>query len=411
MDTAPEEVGFVRELRSRCAAEGRIFWINDKQLAVFDPDIALHINAINFSDLTLPDKLADLVRGRTGKPISWKSVRTAWIEQLRRLSDSEGVGRIAARVSALIDEHLDRPVDLVWLAREICTRAFFPLVLADLPPADRARVLRDQTFKVDRLMIREADAGPKTVWKTLRSFYIQASAGSAVRREIWGRARGRRPRKLDLTDPIVDMLPDLGIDRAVDAVTTILTAIAGPPAASTACLLYELTRQTDWAERLSSELDPIPLHELYAAPMRMAPTTTRFVKESLRMWSPPLFMTRPVRTEINLEQACLNGTHHYLVSPYLTHHDPRHWTDPDTFDPDRWLQDAGHSSHTGARYVPFGWSPTACIGASVGTTLLMLLSHLMSTRYRIQLTEPESVRIVLDAVPLPVHFHGTITRR
>ena len=406
---AEEDLDVLRDLRARSYAEGGVFWMGDGELGVFDPEAAQRVNACNFADLTLPDKLGDLLRGRTGKPFSWKQLRAAWTAQLRRLSDAQGIARLAARMSELLDRRLDQPQDLVWTSQEVCTQALLPVVVAGLPPGAMERVLRDQKFKLTRLLITAAT--PESIWKEARAIMIQVGAGLAVRRELRGRARGRRPRQLDLADPVVDMLPDLGMDRAVDAVTAVLTAIAGPPGASAACLLYELTRRPDWAARLTAELEPLQPAELYEAPTRAAPITHRFVKETLRMWSPPLLMTRAVRTGIDLDQAQLKTGERYFLSAYLIHHDPRHWQAPDTFDPDRWLPGAAHGPCAGANYVPFGWAPKTCIGAGLGTTQLILFCHLLCTRYRVQVSEPEAVRIALAAVPLPLHFHGTITHR
>ncbi|HEX9945541.1 MAG TPA: cytochrome P450 [Thermoanaerobaculia bacterium] len=409
MAMPPEEleIEFVRDMRARSAAEGGLFWHTDDVLAVFDAEAAQKVNALNFSDLTLPDKLADLLRGRSGEPVSWRQVRAAWSAQLRSLSGAAGVGQLAARMSGLLDERLDRPLDLVWAAQEVCTRSLLPVVVAGLSAADTARILRDQTFKLARLLAFEPVR--ESFWKEIHSTLIQVRAGSVMRRELRGRAAGRRPRQLDLTDPVVDLLPELGMDRAVDSVTAVLTAIAGPPGSAAACLLYELTRRPDWAARLAAELTPIAPEQLANA--RLAPVTHRFVKETLRLWSPPLFLSRPVRKDIDLEQVCLKTGQRYFVSPYLVHHDPRHWQDPETFDPDRWLPAAEHGPCTGASYVPFGWSPTTCIGASLGISQLMLLCHFLCTRYRVEVAEPEAVRMALSAVALPLNFRGTITRR
>jgi cytochrome P450 len=122
-------------------------------------------------------------------------------------------------------------------------------------------------------------------------------------------------------------------------------------------------------------------------------------------------MTRFARTDIHLEQATLKPGDRYLLSPYLIHHDPKSWKDPDTFDPYRWLPEAERGPCSHASYVPFGWAPKACIGASLGTTQLMLLCHLFLTRYRVEVEEPQSVRMLLAAVPMPVGFRGTIARR
>lgn len=406
MDTPTLELDFVREMRARKAAEGGVFW-NDDVLAVFDADAAQKINALNFGDLILPDRLSDLLRGRTGEPVSWKGVRAVWAEQLRRLTDTAGVAQLAARMEGLLDERLDRRLDLVWVAQEVCTRSLLPVVVAGLSAADTARVVRDQTLKLKRLLTFEAVR--ETRWQEVRAVFIQVSAGSVVRRELRGRASGRRPRQLDLTDPVVDMLTDLGIGRAVDSVTAVLTAIAGPPGSAAAALLYELARRPDWEERMAAELAPVSPGDLCNP--RVAPLTHRFVKETLRMWSPPIFLTRPVRKDIELDGVCLKERQRYFVSPYLIHHDPHNWKDPEVFDPDRWLPEADRRPCSAAGYVPFGWSPTTCIGAHLGTSQLMLLCQLLCTRYRIQVAEPEKVRMALAAVPLPMDFHGTVTRR
>jgi cytochrome P450 len=401
MPTPPEEVDFIRDLRVRSAASGGIFWAGD-ELAVFDPDTAQQINAANFADLTLPDKLADLLRRRPGEPVSWKQVRAAWIAQMRRVADAEGVARLAERMRVLLDQQLDRPLDLVWLTQELCVRSLLPVVVTGLSSGDTARILR---------WLLTPQSSRERFWQAARSILIQVRAGQVIRRELRGRASGRRPRQLDLCDPIVELLPELGIDRAIDTVTAVLTAIASPPGAAAACLLYELTRRPEWADRLEQELAAISPAELCGASGRVAPVTQRFVKETLRMWSSPLVMAREARADIRLERVQLKTGQRYLVSPYFTHHDPQHWNDPDAFDPDRWLPGAQHGPSSGASYVPFGWSPKVCVGASLATTQLVLLCHLFCTRYRIQLAAPESLRMLLSAVPLPQNFHATITCR
>lgn len=408
-EAAPDEVDFVREMRIRSQAEGNVFWASDDELAIFDPELSQKVNTINFGDLTLPDKLADVVRRRQSEPFSWRQVRSVMNAQLRQLSDESSIGRLTAGMEKLFDQRLERPLDLVWTFQQVCTRSLLPTVIAGLSPDEEARVLRDQDFKLARLVRTQRD--DSSFLKELRSIYIQVSAGNAVRRELRGRARGRRPRRLDLTDSVVPLLPELGMDRAVDAVTAVLTAIAGPPGAAAANLLYELTRQPEWAERMTAELAPLAPEQLYGAPIQSAPVTHRFVKEVLRMWSPPLFLTRLVRAPIELERVKLELGQRYLQSTYLIHRDPRSWKDPDTFDPDRWLAGAEHGPCSHASYVPFGWAPKSCIGAGLGTIQLILLCYLFLIRFRVQVEERQSVRMMLAAVPLPLKFRGTISRR
>src|SRR5215470_12058191 len=100
---APHEVDSLRELRARSYAGSGVFWISDGKLGVFDPEVAQQVNAANFRDLTLPDRLIHLLLGRRSRPVSWKQVRSAWTAQLRRLSEAEEVARLAARMRDLLD--------------------------------------------------------------------------------------------------------------------------------------------------------------------------------------------------------------------------------------------------------------------------------------------------------------------
>lgn len=116
------------------------------------------------------------------------------------------------------------------------------------------------------------------------------------------------------------------------------------------------------------------------------------IKETLRLWTPQAFIERDVRRPITLPAATLTTRDSYVLSPYLQHRDPRYWRDPETFDPDRWRPDA---RRTGASYLPFGWSPRACVGARLA------LSHLICTRYRIAVARPDAVTITLHSGPVP----------
>lgn len=407
METRIEEARFAREMRCRHEREGGTFWHKEGVLAVFDAEAAQKVAARNFAGLQLPDKLVDLVRGREGEPVTWQSVRAGWISRLREMQTPERAAELHAEMARLLDERAGRPLDLTWAVQQVSTRSLLPFVVAGLPERDRASVFRDQDAKLARLLTFEPEPG--SVWKELRSIWIQVRAGSVVRRELRGRAKGRRPRRADLADPVVDRLPELGIDRAVDAVTGVLTAIAGPPGAVAACLVFELARRPDWRGRIEAEmalLEPGALAQPGAAP-----AAYRFVRETLRQWSAPLFLTRPVRKDVDLGGHCLKEGERYFVSPYRVHHDPKSWKDPDLFDPDRWLPGAENGGHAPAAYVPFGWPPTSCVGAAFGTTQLLLLCHLLSTRYRLEVREPEGAAMALGAIAYPKDFTGVLARR
>lgn len=399
----------LRDLRGPSAAAGGVFWQTERQLMVFDADAAAQANTDNYADLTLPDRLLDLVLRRPSTPVSWKRVRSAWMAQLRTLSGEEGLAALDARMDSLLRARTGPLLNLPWLAHEISFRSLLPIVLAGLSPEDSAKITEDAIAKLARLM-GEADEDPPW-WRSWRPLSVQIKAGLVVRRALRRRSRDVSAARTDLTQPIVGLLDDLGADRAVDAVTAVLTAIAGPPGAAAACVMYELVTRPDWADRLAAEFAATGTAELYRAGTRSAPVTHRFVKEVLRRWTSPTMLTRSVRTPMRVAGHDLEVGQHFVLSPAMVHQDPRHWRDPEEFDPDRWLPGAPHGPAGGQHYVPFGWAPTACVGAGLGLCQLVLLCRLLCTTYRIDLPGAGAPTMAIGPVPVPVGFDGRVLVR
>ncbi|MEU3743046.1 cytochrome P450 [Streptomyces sp. NPDC032198] len=407
--TTPEHPDdFLHDLRRRSAAEDGVFWVNDDLLAVFEPEAAQRISRTNWRGFVMPDRGLDLLRGRRSPVVPWVHVRTAWLAQLHRLADVSHRATLTDRMRQVMDARLGERVDLVTLAQDTAIRSLLPCALSGLTPRETEWIVRDLDQKLLRLIDRSPGDGPA---HRLRFAAVQARAGLVVRRVLRARAAGRRPRECDLADPFVDLLPQLGMDRALNVVTTVLTAIGGPPGSAAAAVLYEWVRQPEWARRVTAELGGLDTAAFLEAPTKAAPLTHRFVKETLRMWSPPLLLVRQARQAFDVGGITLDAGRGYLMSPHMIHRDHRVWKDADTFDPDRFLAGAPHGPAGRDSYVPFGWTPKKCVGAALGTFQLMALCRLMSTRYHLTVPNPARITMAFRFAPVPQDFHGVLTPR
>ncbi|WP_438295819.1 cytochrome P450 [Streptomyces sp. HUAS TT7] len=406
--TTPQHPGdFLRLMRMRSAEEDGIFWIDDERLAVFEPEAARHVSATNWHRFVMHDRLLDVVRKRTSTPVHWSRIRSAWMTQLHALATEEHHGRLIERMQRIIDARLGEDTDLVMLTQDMAVRSLLPLALSGLTAREADLVVLDLHLKLLRLVSPE----PGGIGHLLRFNAVQVRSGLVVRRVLRERAGGKRNREPDLADPFVDLLPDLGMDRALDVVTAVLTAIAGPPGTAAASLLYEFVRNPEWQQRLTAELAGVDPAAFRAAPTRAAPVTHRFVKEVLRMWSPPLLLVRRSKYAFDLGSTRLEPGQWYLLSPHMIHRDERVWKQPDVFDPDRFLPGAPHGPADRTCYVPFGWAPKRCIGADIATVQLMALCHLLCTRYRLTVADPAAVTMALRFAPVPENFQGRLTLR
>ena len=102
-----------------------------------------------------------------------------------------------------------------------------------------------------------------------------------------------------------------------------------------------------------------------------------------------------------------------MISNQHLHHDPAHWTHPDTFDPTRWLDGGLARDPLGSgHYFPFGRGPRACVGALFALVFLQTALATIAARARVCLssTEPYEQGFFFGGV-LPKSVMGKLVAR
>src|SRR5262249_52762505 len=96
-----------------------------------------------------------------------------------------------------------------------------------------------------------------------------------------------------------------------------------------------------------------------------------------------------------------------VVSPFFIHRDPARWSDPERFDPDRFLP-AAVAARPRHHYLPFGLGTRNCVGRSLALTELQVMLPMLLQRFRFEGDGPGSEHP--NAV-LPVVGMGTLRPR
>lgn len=125
------------------------------------------------------------------------------------------------------------------------------------------------------------------------------------------------------------------------------------------------------------------------------------IKESLRCY-PVAWITRRIAledVEIGGYQIA-KGTSVFL-SPWILHHDPRWFENPDAFMPERWLKDKAELPSREA-YIPFGRGPRICIGNGFAMMESVLILATLLQQYHVS---------VLPEPPAQVEMVGTLRPR
>jgi cytochrome P450 len=164
---------------------------------------------------------------------------------------------------------------------------------------------------------------------------------------------------------------------------------------------YLLAQHPAAEARLHAEVDAVIKGRVPTSEDVPKLTFTRMVlAESMRLYPPAWAIGRRA-----IEAHPVGG---YVVSPgslvlasqWVVHHDPRHYPDPDRFDPDRWWPEP-QALRPRFSYFPFGGGPRVCIGEAFAWMEGILLLATIAQQWRFQLVPgyPVSVQPVITLRP------------
>src|SRR5215469_10845975 len=176
-----------------------------------------------------------------------------------------------------------------------------------------------------------------------------------------------------------------------DEMMTFLLAGHETTALALSWALYLLSQSARAEEKLHEEVDRVLASRLPS--ISDLPSLTfvdSVLKETMRLYPPAWSVARTVIADFELEGYRIPAGANIVMSQWIMHRDPRFFSDPEEFDPDRWASSACQNLPRFA-YFPFGGGPRQCIGASFATTEAVLILASIGRRYQLASVEKTPV--------------------
>jgi cytochrome P450 len=185
-------------------------------------------------------------------------------------------------------------------------------------------------------------------------------------------------------------------EQVRDEAMTIFLAGHETTANALAWTWYLLSSAPDVEARLHEEIDRVLGGRLPTmADMPSLPFAEQVVTESMRLYPPAWIIGRRAIDAYPVGDYLLPPRTIVIISPYVLHRDPRRFSEPDRFLPERWTPEFKASLPPFA-YVPFGGGPRRCIGESFAWMELVLVLSTIAQRWRLRVVPEHPV------VPQPV---------
>lgn len=211
-----------------------------------------------------------------------------------------------------------------------------------------------------------------------------------------GYGRADHPAGGDLLTALMDCAPTPGDPESpaglVDQLTLMLMAGTESTATTVAWALHELSRDPVLQHRVQIEVDAAigsgtPTH----AHIGHLELTGRVLTETLRKYPAAWILSRVATRDTILGGHRIPSGTTLVFSPYLLHHRPDVFPDPDRFDPDRWLP-ANVCPVMRKALIPFGGGTRKCAGDTFAMVESALVLASILTRWSLDPVPDTRVR-------------------
>lgn len=305
----------------------------------------------------------------------------------------EAIGRRREAIASIAERHVaawprGRPIQLLSRMRTLVDDVFVRQLLG-VADEQRAEDMVDALGAMLRtpgnppftLPGRESD-GP--LGSAGQALFAQRKA--RLERLLREEVESRRPGEAGREDVIAAMLatdPPASTEEILEELVTLLLAAQEPPSIALTWALVRLARHPELAGD-------------YLAAGEGAPLREAVLRETLRLRSPALASLRTLSEPFELGGQLLPAGTATMVPLPLVHRDPRFFSAPDRFRPQRWLQAEAEPPV----FLPFGGGARRCLGEALAQTEVAAIVPTVLRLVRLRPLWPREERQVLRGTVL-----------
>jgi cytochrome P450 len=188
-----------------------------------------------------------------------------------------------------------------------------------------------------------------------------------------------------------------------DELLTILFAGHETTTNALAWTWYLLSQHPRAMAELQAELDVVLTGRLPAVHDIEHLRYTRMVlAEAMRLYPPVWLVIRQALSDCEIGDYCVPAGSLIFISQYVVHRDPRYFSDPFRFDPQRWTSETGDERPQFA-YFPFGGGHRSCVGEHFAWMEGVLVIAALAQQWQMKLTPGRPVRLQPRITLRPAH--------
>jgi len=196
-------------------------------------------------------------------------------------------------------------------------------------------------------------------------------------------------------------VPEFDERQVMDEMKQYLWAGTETTALTLTWCFYLLSLYPEVAERIRAEGEAVYGDRVPTFEDMQALTYTRSVlQETMRLYPPIWSLIRQATAEDELAGNKVKPGDKVVLCPYIVHHDPRIWDEPERFDPSRFEPEKARGRDKYA-YLPFGAGKRACVGGALSLIENTLALTQLLRRFRLEYVGPVPAQIAATVTLTP----------
>jgi cytochrome P450 len=195
-----------------------------------------------------------------------------------------------------------------------------------------------------------------------------------------------------------------GDDDIVNHMIFLMMAAHDTSTITASAMAYYLAKNPAWQERCRAESNSLGDAKIDLAALETLGSLDLVFREAMRLVAPVPSLVRRNTKDTALDGRFIPAGTILAVTPGAVHILPDRWTDPESFDPDRYGEPRREDKRHRFQDVPFGGGAHKCIGMNFGAAEVKSLLHQILLKYRLEV--PEDYEVEWDYTSLVVPTDG-----
>ncbi|CAA0107999.1 Putative cytochrome P450 136 [Halioglobus japonicus] len=196
----------------------------------------------------------------------------------------------------------------------------------------------------------------------------------------------------------------LSDDEIIDHMIFLLFAAHDTTTSTLSSATRILCEHPQWQTRLRGEFGAVQGEQLSMDDFAALPELDGFFKEVLRMHPPVPGITRRTIEELEYGGYTLPANTSVFVSIRLMHYLSEHWTNPETFDPERFSAERAEHKRDSFQWLPFGGGAHKCLGLHFAEMQTKIFLFQLLRQFSVTLDPGHTPQI--RAVPMEMPKNG-----